>query len=41
MGNFDNDEGIFLSFIPRGQITNPCPHTFYSLQFYIISFLLK
>ncbi len=28
-GSFDSDEGqYFISFIPRGQITNPCPHTF-------------
>ncbi len=30
MGNFESDEGqYFFSFIPRGQITNPRPHTFY------------
>ncbi len=29
MGNFESDEGQHLfSFIPRGQITNPRPHTF-------------
>ncbi len=32
MGNFDIDEGQhFFSFIPRGQITNPHPHTFYTI----------
>ncbi len=37
MGNFDSDEGQdFLSFIPRGQITNPRPHTFYTV---LLSFL--
>ncbi len=32
MGNFDSDEGQrFFSFIPRVQITNPRPHTFYTV----------
>ncbi len=32
MGNFDIDEGQhFFSFIPRGQITNTHPHTFYTI----------
>ncbi len=32
MGNFKSDEGQHLfSFIPRGWITNPRPHTFYTL----------
>ncbi len=37
MGNFESDEGQdFLSFIPRGQITNPRPHTLYTV---LLSFL--
>ncbi len=37
MDNFDSHEGQdFLSFIPRGQITNPRPHTFYTV---LLSFL--
>ncbi len=32
MGNFDSDEGQhFFSFIPRDQIINPRPHTFYTV----------
>ncbi len=32
MGNFESDEGQhFFSFLPRGQITNPRPHTFYTI----------
>lgn len=32
MGNFESDEcQYFFSFIPRGQITNPRPHTFYTV----------
>ncbi len=32
MGNFESDEGqYFFSFLPRGQITNPRPRTFYTV----------
>ncbi len=32
MGNFESDEGQhFFSFLPRGQITNPRPHTFHTI----------
>ncbi len=37
MGNFDSDEGQhFFSFIPRDQIINPRPHTFYTVLLNLI-----
>ncbi len=38
MGNFESDEGQhFFSFIPKGQITNSHPQTFYTVS---LNFLL-
>ncbi len=38
MGNFESDKGQhFISFIPRGKITNPRPHTFYTILLNFLS----
>ncbi len=37
MGNFKSDDGRhFFSFIPRGQITYPRPHTVYTVSFHFL-----